>query len=296
MRMPVVEKIANRKNGHQITTSIEDIGPRKADEYLDSVHPENRAICLRTVSAYSRDMQSGGWSDYTEIRFDAAGRLIDGQHRMSAILESGATQTFLVIRGLPESCIQNLDAGRKRTVNQTTKMMGTQGTSSRHIAAGRLWLNFKNTGIQKLFTRREILVEAESLEPDLSYVLDAHRGNGLCVLQAPHYLGFCFGHKAYGEKIISLLQAVQSGENLTREMPAYALREHIISMRSLHNKQDVQAEKFLKTLNAIYHYNRRSSLGVLKIGIANAIQVLKSASEESAWLAVWAERYATSIS
>ena len=47
------------------------------------------------------EMQDGKWRlNGKTICFDSTGRLLNGQHRLSAVVRSGVTLTTVVVRGL----------------------------------------------------------------------------------------------------------------------------------------------------------------------------------------------------
>lgn len=85
-----------------LTMSIARIGPAEATQYLTAIHPHARPVSPKKVSSYARDMSAGSWSRLTDIRFDKMGRLKGGRHVLTAVVESGTSQPFLILRGLPE--------------------------------------------------------------------------------------------------------------------------------------------------------------------------------------------------
>jgi hypothetical protein len=79
----------------------EDIGPAEAAAYLKK-NVSNRTVRKGTVAAYARDMKLGNWiPTHQGIAFNDRKELIDGQHRLHAISESGVTVRMLVTRGIP---------------------------------------------------------------------------------------------------------------------------------------------------------------------------------------------------
>lgn len=103
--------------------TYERITPEKAQFYLDKNLPTNRGISMSRVSSYADDMLSGNWSDNcTTIKFNSAGDLIDGQHRLSAIVKSGKTVSMWVARGVDENAFKTVDTGYIRSGKQIIKM------------------------------------------------------------------------------------------------------------------------------------------------------------------------------
>lgn len=103
----------NQKPNYKI--AIEYITPSIASGYLET-NPNNRNLRWSVVERYARDMKRGNWQDNggTILIYDD-GTLKDGQHRLTAIVESGEAQWMVVIRNIPkESTI--CDTGARRTV------------------------------------------------------------------------------------------------------------------------------------------------------------------------------------
>jgi hypothetical protein len=100
----------------QITHAEEWINAEQAQIYLDA-NERNRKVKPATVATYARDMTNGNWN-YTAapIRFDTNGNLLDGQHRLRAVVASGKRQKFLVVRNLPPETRKNIDNGARRSV------------------------------------------------------------------------------------------------------------------------------------------------------------------------------------
>lgn len=90
----------------------------------------NRPVRDARVLAFARDMANGDWPYTGEaIKFDTEGNLIDGQHRLFAIIEANVTVKLLVLFGLDRSAQQYLDAGIKRTVADALTFRGEINTS-----------------------------------------------------------------------------------------------------------------------------------------------------------------------
>lgn len=109
------------------------VTPEIATEMLEH-NTGNRTIKAGAVNMYARDMLSGNWQFTADpIRFDTTGRLLDGQQRLSAIIQSGATITMLVVTGLAPETQEVMDSGVKRTAADQLSMKGV--TSSALIAS-----------------------------------------------------------------------------------------------------------------------------------------------------------------
>lgn len=103
--------------------TIKKISPKEAEMLLFEHNPYNyRKINFSTVKIYAKDMKDGNWKENGEtIKFDFNGNLIDGQHRLQAIVESGITIELIIVEGLDPNVADTIDIGRKRTIEQYLK-------------------------------------------------------------------------------------------------------------------------------------------------------------------------------
>lgn len=94
--------------------AVETIGPARAEEYL-AANRGNRNIVQSHVAALARDISNGQWMlNAQPICFSRSGRLLNGQHRLSAVLEAGQPIEVVVMRGLPEEAFQTYDKQAKK--------------------------------------------------------------------------------------------------------------------------------------------------------------------------------------
>jgi len=97
-----------------MNVSVERIGPEQARVYLRSNIRKNRKLTDLHLCFLAEQMKLGKWySNGDSIRFDSDGCLIDGQHRLNAIIKSKTTQEFVVVRDLSEEAFVTIDTGTK---------------------------------------------------------------------------------------------------------------------------------------------------------------------------------------
>ena len=104
----------------------EDITPEMALDYLSHNRPNNRIIRNGTVEKYKRDMLNGRWNISTtdnKITFNEDGELIDGQHRLTAIVKAGIPVRMRVYRDVDNSAVV-FDRGATRTTLDRWSMSG----------------------------------------------------------------------------------------------------------------------------------------------------------------------------
>lgn len=117
--------------------TIESVTPAVAQEWLDTYNVLNRKLKPRVVAMYARDMANGDWVfNGDTIRFDTDGNLLDGQHRLHAVVQSGVTVPMLVIWGLDPASRVVIDSGAKRSKGDALQLAGYQNTAALGSAVG----------------------------------------------------------------------------------------------------------------------------------------------------------------
>lgn len=102
----------------EIKITFEKITPAKANEILFERNADNyRNLKGNAARLYGKEMKEGRWMfNGDTIRFDWNGNLIDGQHRLEAIKNTGIPQEFIIVKGLNPECAQTIDIGYKKSV------------------------------------------------------------------------------------------------------------------------------------------------------------------------------------
>ena len=87
-----------------------------ARQWLNDANNFNRPINQSAVDMYVRQIKSGLWRrTHQGIAFDSNGILIDGQHRLMAIVHTGITVPMLVFMDEPKENYEFIDCGRNRS-------------------------------------------------------------------------------------------------------------------------------------------------------------------------------------
>ena len=122
-------------NQSEMGTKIIDVTPEVANYWL-TTKAKNRNISGPTVNKYAWDMANGKWElNHQGIAFDSNGQLIDGQHRLNAIIKSGTTIRIPVTVGASEHGIDSL---RPRSIPDSIAISGCAP-----------WINGSIVGIAK---------------------------------------------------------------------------------------------------------------------------------------------------
>lgn len=91
------------------------ITPAIAEAFLNTMK-HNRKLSTRNVTNLAEQMKTGLWKyDESPIRFNEEGNLIDGQHRMWALIEAEYSAEFLVLTGIEQAAMATMDTGKRRS-------------------------------------------------------------------------------------------------------------------------------------------------------------------------------------
>lgn len=105
------------------TVSIEAIDPEKAGNLL-RFNSKNRNVKDSRIRQYSEDMKGDDWMfNGQSIVFDKNGELVDGQHRLKAIIVSQRTLPFVVVRGVTPMSNVTLDTGATRSLKDSLTIL-----------------------------------------------------------------------------------------------------------------------------------------------------------------------------
>ena len=111
-------------NLDQVEVCLQWIGPHEAKDLLQANNC-NRSVRKNAVEQYAAEMQQGEWHlGCDAIGFDETGTLINGQHRLYAVIQSEKAFPFLVARNLPRKSRDSLDVGKKRQLHERITIAG----------------------------------------------------------------------------------------------------------------------------------------------------------------------------
>jgi len=114
--------------------SLEEITPARAESFLKK-NKNNRPVKASNVLKLKNDLQQGHFKlTHQGIAFDWDGNLLDGQHRLMAIVESGVTASMYVTYNCDPSIFKVIDSGSARNTNDVLKLLGV--TSYSTVASG----------------------------------------------------------------------------------------------------------------------------------------------------------------
>ena len=248
-----------------IRTRIETIDKDKAIEYL-KCNMVNRDISRGRVLQYADSMKRGDWQlNGDSIKFNERGEMVDGQHRLSAIIETGIPITTVVMTGI-EDGICLFDRGRNRSTTDSLLIEGFSRKLANNTCVAIAKLNYSLQGKQENVSDsyiREFLIENEA---DLVKIVEIisrgsshHAGSGKTLARnAPMGLAIYYAVNTEVEwsEIEEFVQIVKSGfyEN-RKQTAAIVLRNDILNgCLTAHGKEKRKSSVYAME-RAIYDYH-----------------------------------------
>jgi hypothetical protein len=226
------------------------VDPELAREWL-SLNTHNRNHRPGMVAAYAEAMQAGDWhTDVDPIAFAGVlgGRgknapvLLNGQHRLLALVEAEVTLEFLVVQGLSIADQADMDAGIRRQLGDQLRLMG-HPYSIDLAAVLRLVYGYEHDTLRGAMggVAYSTLLRFLADHPDLpESVLPAKRvrdsiGGPVSVYGAGHYILSCIDDKNIDDDVEEFYVKLQYGEGLDTGSPILAYRNQAIASQNSHN-------------------------------------------------------------
>lgn len=224
----------------------------------------NRVKRVAHVGALAQAIKSGDWIETGDtIKFDTNGRLLDGQHRLSAIIQANTSVVADVVFGVTPEAFDRIDTGMARTHSQILAMVGIKDgplltSATRVLLALNRGLSHagsvsasKHEVVEFIKANHDLIASARVAERVRKAIGRIASPGGLT---AAVYLI----NKRVGTDITPFIDQLCSGAGLNAESPILALRNRFIrSSGKARNKIDgVEATALvIKAFNA-WHEGR----------------------------------------
>lgn len=104
------------------------ITPERAASILGA-NTNNRTVRKPVVDKYARDMAAGNWQENgASIVKNCDGTLLDGQHRLLACIKAGVPFRTVLVTGVDQAAMVNIDSGAGRNLRDVLKLSGLRNT------------------------------------------------------------------------------------------------------------------------------------------------------------------------
>ena len=235
------------------TCQLETITPELARKWLDGNTGNFRTLDKKRVTNYFNEMKSGNWDVNGEtIKFNEQQLLLDGQHRLTACVESGVTFKSFVVRNLIADA-KHIDRGQPRTIAQWIKRSGVKNakviaSAARHVVAHDKGIWETGSWSASFATDSEVIEFAIKWQDELNTCIPP-RGIDISVsaFTAVMFVGDGRRNIDECETAMWFRDAFANGESITNTDPVYHLREKC-KASSTRGKIDHHTARMLLTL------------------------------------------------
>ena len=233
-----------------IVTMTPDMGRDLLSRNGPAGTERNRSLRKNHVETLAREMAAGRWAvNGKTVKVSRSGRLIDGQHRCSASVQSGIPFTTVLVRGLDDGVFTTFDTGSKLTFAAVLKKRGMVSTNIIQGALTALWeMETGETGPSN-GELDEMLARHPGIQEGTQW---ANKLTGLMAPSQVAMLHYLFRQKD-PELTEEFYQQIHKGANLSDTDGAYHLRERLLKERVTRRGLLSTREKtalFIKAWNA----------------------------------------------
>ena len=232
------------------------ITPTMAENWLENANVSNRKISDAHVDRLARDMKEGRWVQTHEgIAFDHHGILLDGQHRLWAIIEADRTVAMNVWFNLSPQARMAIDSGKSRSMVDVLRLgSGDSQINKNEVATLRTMLSGYRSPLKLTVqeTATALARHREAIEFAIRH-LPSVNARGLCNSITRAVLARAF-YGTHHQQLAGFGAMITNGIILdTPAAPAVAaLRQYLLTARgqSLAERQ----ERYGKTERALMAY------------------------------------------
>lgn len=225
------------------------VTPAIAAEYLEQSEKNYRNISQKTVDMYARAMKNGEWLLTPQgMSFDTNDHLIDGQHRLRAVVQSGVTIEAYVATGVPKDREIAIDAGKVRRFDDHAKYLGM--TYRHHyLAVAKVMEYGSDAHYPQMQPYEEIALVEKYMEPISFAARGQSRGYANAVVIAQIAKAYCYPE--YKQCLNAFIDVLHTGKYASGGDEAAILLRNVIF---IHKERDrkVLCKKTQSAIRAFY--------------------------------------------
>lgn len=145
------------------TVEVKSIDPAMAAAML-AKNSTNRKVNTRRVHTYANFMRNGEWKLNGEsICFDSDGNLLNGQHRLLAVIESDMTVPFVIVSNVDDGSFSTYDTGKKRTAGDVFGIAGVRNPNESASAVLKYMILCDDPAAQIIHTKKQTAIAKEKM-------------------------------------------------------------------------------------------------------------------------------------
>lgn len=251
------------------TVEIIDVTPEIAEQWLQK-NQLNRPLSAATVARYVGIIERGEWRlTHQGVAFDVNGLLVDGQHRLWAIVKSGRSVRMVVTHGLEPEAIGAIDIQKSRTAADSIEILSRAGRADVSmvgpIKQACETVNMIMTAVDRQISKptpRQVLEALEKYRDGLAAIARFPQSASRGMWQAPIRGALVFAYKTNPEAVMAFAAQVVSGAQIDRGFPSMTLRDYVQRSGAARGSE-YRRDLFARTLNACAYHVHKKKLGHL---------------------------------
>lgn len=226
--------------------------------------PVNRNVAQQSVTKIKSDIVEGRWVLNGEtIKLDEMGRLIDGQHRLTAIAEAGVAVDSWVLFGAPSASMSTIDVGRVRSAGDMLKIDGVANSNAiaSIVALVLKYQNFRNhkwNGIGVQISKAQVVQHYRDHQAKVDAAADLYieLKRKLGVRTSYGAFAYLVAESPHGYELARFHEGLATGAGLATDDPRLVLRNQISAPAiPMHTEWRTQRDVaiFIKAYNKFLH-------------------------------------------
>lgn len=246
---------------------VKFISPDMAETILATTS-FNRPVAASRVITLANAMRLGKWQLNGEpIIISETGKLLDGQHRLYAIMEAKKAVQLVIVTGAPDSAFETIDTGRIRSGGDILAMRGHKHSTTLSAASSIIWRLYHKAALNETcppIFQLAVVERYHSLEKWAPFV----QATKACLprgvfLGALGYLEDVAQAPLFAERFFG---GVTKGANLDSDDPILAMRNRMLNMRAEGHIMNVSTTwaTIARTLSAIEKGERIQRISIDK--------------------------------
>lgn len=240
--------------GSTIRLTVEKITPAVAEKML-ATSKGNRNVRSTWVKTLAGDMTAGRWRLTGDpIRENGDGSLIDGHHRLHAVVLSGVPITTAVARGVGDTAHPVIDVGKPRSMADEFKFRGEINVNVLAATCSLIWRYDNDKMHQPDQASRQELMEILETYPSVRDSVGIHVGQ----IRIPHTplatLHFLASRDVDGDEADGWMARLKNDVGFEEGDPVLALRRYAENVSGARTLRPSQIEWLAISIKSFNHW------------------------------------------
>ncbi len=234
---------------------VMEVTPSMAARWLQG-NTHNRPLNEAHVNRLAREMKAGRWRlTHQGLAFSAGGRLLDGQHRLWAIVMSDVTVSVRVFFNEPSDGIEDIDGGLTRSAADRMRLSGRFATDvgKPHLSTMRCMVRGLRPVERWAFGEESDLLarHLEAIDFALKHLTMTKRTRGIATAITRAVIARAW-YSVDHPRLMHFCTVLKSGlATGPADEPIILLRDFLVRSEKGRNRLDVVREQYGKTERAL---------------------------------------------